>query len=241
VDEAVGDGRGRGLVVEELAPVLEGQVGSDDGGDALVAFVEDLVEQVCSTGIEAEIAQFVNQQQLGGCPGGKSPVQVVAGLCGDQVVDEVGGQHEADSVAAQASELADGVGQMCLADPAGSHQDAVALFFDEGQRGGPQHELAVDRLGVVEVVDVEGGEREDAGAFQRGTGTGLQCGAQLLAHDLIQQRGGRGVASDGLLGRRLQHRSRMLQPEGPQHLAERQARDEILTRGCRLGLRRLIR
>src|SRR5262249_2056790 len=46
VDEAVGDGRGGRGVVEELAPLLEGEVGGDDGGGALIAAVEDLVEQI---------------------------------------------------------------------------------------------------------------------------------------------------------------------------------------------------
>jgi hypothetical protein len=39
VDEAVGDGGGGGGVLEELASVLEGEVGGDDGGGALVATV----------------------------------------------------------------------------------------------------------------------------------------------------------------------------------------------------------
>jgi hypothetical protein len=48
VDESVGDGAGGGGIVERFAPVLEGQVGGDDGGGALVALVEDLVEEVGS-------------------------------------------------------------------------------------------------------------------------------------------------------------------------------------------------
>ena len=46
MDETVGDGAGGGGVVEQRSPVFESQVGGDDGGGALVALVEDLVEQV---------------------------------------------------------------------------------------------------------------------------------------------------------------------------------------------------
>ena len=68
MDEAVGDGRRGGGVVEELAPLLEGQVGRDDGRGALVAAIEDLVEQVRAAGVEGEISEFVDEEQLGAGP-----------------------------------------------------------------------------------------------------------------------------------------------------------------------------
>ena len=43
-------------------------------------------------------------------------MQGIAGLRGDEVVDEIGGEDEADAVAAEAGELADGVGEVGLAD-----------------------------------------------------------------------------------------------------------------------------
>ena len=67
--EAVGDGGcGRGIV-KEGAPVLEGQIRRDDGRAALVTLVEDLVEKVGSASVEAEISQFVNDEQSGCSPG----------------------------------------------------------------------------------------------------------------------------------------------------------------------------
>jgi hypothetical protein len=43
-------------------------------------------------------------------------MQSVASLGGDEIVDEVGGCDEADAVAAQAGELADGVRKVGFAD-----------------------------------------------------------------------------------------------------------------------------
>ena len=68
VDEPVGDGGGGGGVVEELAPVLEGEIGGDDGGGALIAAIEDLVEEVGAAGIEGEVAQLVDEEQVAGEP-----------------------------------------------------------------------------------------------------------------------------------------------------------------------------
>ena len=114
--EAVSDGGGGGAVVEELAPIFEGEIGGDDGGGALVAAVEDLVEQVSAAGVEAEVAELVDEEQRGRRLGGEAPVKGVARLRGDEIVDEIGGEDEADAVAAEASELADGIGEVGLAD-----------------------------------------------------------------------------------------------------------------------------
>ncbi len=55
----------------------------------------------------------------------------VSCLAGNEVVDEVGGNDEAHAVAAQTGELADGVGQVGLADAAGTDEDAVGLVANE--------------------------------------------------------------------------------------------------------------
>ena len=54
--EAVGDGGCGRRIVKEGTPVFEWQIGRDDGRTALVALVEDLIEQIGSTGVEAEIS-----------------------------------------------------------------------------------------------------------------------------------------------------------------------------------------
>lgn len=105
VDEAVGDGGGRGRVVEEVTPVLEGQIRGDDGGGTQVALVDDLVEQVGASGVEAQVSELVDEEQVVAGPGGEALAEGVAGLGCDQVVDEIGGEGEADAVAFDAGEV----------------------------------------------------------------------------------------------------------------------------------------
>ena len=59
VDKAIGNSGSGGGILKELAPFLEGQVGGDDGGAALVAAIEDLVQKVGAASVEAEVAELV--------------------------------------------------------------------------------------------------------------------------------------------------------------------------------------
>ena len=137
-------GGGCGAVVKKGAPVLEGEVGGDDGCGALIAAVEDLVEEVGAASVEVQVAQLVDQQEGGSGPGGETTVEGVASGAGDEVVDEICGGGESDTVAAEAGELADGVGEVGLADAGGPDEDAVGLVAEEVERGGAQDQLAVD-------------------------------------------------------------------------------------------------
>lgn len=168
MDEAVGNGGGSGAVVKQLPPVLQGQVGGDDGGGPLVALVEDLVQEVRATGVEAEVLQLVNQQQFQSGPSRQAAVKGVAALAGDEVIDQVRGDDEADAATTEAGELIDGVGEMSLPDAAGADEDDVGLLLDEVQGGRTRHQLAVDALGAGQVEGVQGGEAEGwrPGGFQ---------------------------------------------------------------------------
>ncbi len=173
VDEAIGDGASSSLVVEELAPVFEGEVGGDDGGGALVALVEDLVEQVGAARVEGEVAELVDQEQVVAGPGSEAPGERVFGLAGDEVVDEICGYDEADAVAAEAGELAEGVGEMGLADAARADEDAVGLLGEEVEGSKGDAEILVDVLGEVEVVGVERGQGKDGRASEGRASTGF--------------------------------------------------------------------
>jgi hypothetical protein len=58
-------------------------------------------------------------------------VQGVAGGGGDQVVDEVGGENEADALAAETGEMSDGVGEVSFSDAARAEEDDVGLGLGE--------------------------------------------------------------------------------------------------------------
>jgi hypothetical protein len=55
---------GQALGPQNLRPVLERQVGGDDGGTAFVALGEGLEQQLRAGGRERDVTQFVDNQQL---------------------------------------------------------------------------------------------------------------------------------------------------------------------------------
>ncbi len=89
----------------------------------------------------------------------------IAGLRGDEVVDEVGGRDETDAVTAETGELANGVGEVGLADARRADENAVGLIGDELQSGGALDDIAVNRFGIIEVIGVEGRQRKNRRAL----------------------------------------------------------------------------
>jgi hypothetical protein len=147
-------------------------------------------------------------------------VEAVTRLGGEEIIDEIGGGGEADAVAAQARELADGVGKMSFAHSRRADEDAIGLVADEVERGGTHHEIAVDGLWVVEVERIEGGEWKDSGALQSRLSAFFELDAKLLAHEVIEERGRRVVTGDGLAGGGVEERGGVMETEGAQHLGQ---------------------
>jgi len=187
VDEAIRDGRSSGCVVKEGAPVFESEVCGDDGGGAEVSAIEDLVEEVCASGIETQVTEFVDDEEVGGCPCRKASLQGIPLLAGDEVVDEVCGGDEANAISPQAGELSDGVGEVCFADPGGADKDAVCLVFDKLQSGCAHDDFPVDGFGVVEIEGVEASEWKDGGAFNGALSSYFNLTAELLSHEVIEE------------------------------------------------------
>ena len=63
VGEPVQQRAGQSLRPEHRGPLIEGQVGGDQDGAALVALAEDLEEEFRPGGGQGDEAQFVNDQQ----------------------------------------------------------------------------------------------------------------------------------------------------------------------------------
>ncbi|HZL21309.1 MAG TPA: hypothetical protein VFG23_26480 [Polyangia bacterium] len=70
----------------------------------------------------------------------------------------------------------------------------------EFQGGGALDGVPVDRFGVAEIVGVHGGNGEDGRAFESDLGAPFGLDAKLLAHQVVEERGGRIIAGDGLAG-----------------------------------------
>ena len=73
VGEPVQQRAGEAFRTEHPGPLIEGQVGGDQDGPALVALAEDLQEEVSPGGGQGDEAQFVDDQQA---EAGKLPLQV---------------------------------------------------------------------------------------------------------------------------------------------------------------------
>ena len=95
-------------------------------------------------------------------------MEAVLGLCGDEVVDEVGGDDEADAIPAEAGDLPEGRWRGGSCRHRGRRRRSWSSAATKSRRGGLRDEVTIDELRVVEVVGVEGGEREDGGALEGG-------------------------------------------------------------------------
>ena len=93
---------------------------------------------------------------------------------------------------------------MSFADTAGTDKDAVGLVANEVEGHSARNEIAVDRVWVIEVVGIHGGQWEDCGALQGGSGAGFKLDAELFAHEVVEQPDGRFVAGNGFLRGRVQ-------------------------------------
>lgn len=68
VTEAIDEGDDAGGAGEDAAPVAEGAVGGDDRGELLVPAVDHLEEQIGRAIIVGEVADLVDDEQLGDSP-----------------------------------------------------------------------------------------------------------------------------------------------------------------------------
>jgi len=97
-EDAVGDGLGEVVVVEDPAPLIKGLVGGEDHGPpAQVAVVDDLKEDVGGVGAVGEVADFVDDQDVGRGVGLEGLGEGAFSRGGGEAVDEGGGGGEAAS------------------------------------------------------------------------------------------------------------------------------------------------
>ena len=79
VGEAVEGALGEDGIVEEGDPLVDGPVGSDDGGGPTVALDDDLVEVAGLLGIEPAEPEVVDDEQVGSEEAPEDPLRGVVG------------------------------------------------------------------------------------------------------------------------------------------------------------------
>lgn len=108
VREAIEQRRGHAFTLEDLAPLAKGEVAGDQDAAALVAVGEDLEEQLGSRAAEAQIAQLVDDQEIGLVELGQQAVQAVLLLRFLQRRHQCRGGEEADPLVLPTRGLAQG-------------------------------------------------------------------------------------------------------------------------------------
>ena len=115
VDDAVDDGGGHVAVAEHVAPSAELEVRGEDDASPFVAVGDDLEQEPGAVDVDGQVAEFVDDEQVGLADGLEFLVEPVLGFGLAQPHDQAGGGEEPDRYAPPAGEGADGDGEVGLA------------------------------------------------------------------------------------------------------------------------------
>jgi len=189
-EDAVDDGGGEVIVVEDGAPeggVLVG--GEEHGASGEMAVVDDVEEHVSSVGAVGEVADFIDDEDSGVGVAGEGLCEAARAEGGGEVIDELGGGDEEGIEAILDGAVGDGDGEVGFASTGLADEEKGAAVGDEvgGEHGADEGEAERGLEGEVEVVD--GLEEGEAGAASESLDTGL-----LAMSDLLGDEGGKEVA-----------------------------------------------
>lgn len=123
----------RGVVVEDIRPVLVGPIGRYGERAALVALADDLEQKIGAELVDGQIAQLVQQKQRGFQIAAERLLQAAGALRGGKRVDEIDGGGEQHRIAALAGGAAQRHTQVRLAQANPSDEDDVGFVLDEAQ------------------------------------------------------------------------------------------------------------
>ncbi len=111
VEEAVEDGGGDGgVAVEDGGPLFEGFVGGEDDGALFVAGADDLEEEVGAALVDGEVADFIQDEELGFEVATQFGLECAFELGGGEGVDDVDGVGKEDGVTFLTRGVAQGAG-----------------------------------------------------------------------------------------------------------------------------------
>src|SRR6185437_12357072 len=186
--EAVDEGAEAGGVAEDGAPLLVREVGGDDDGAGFVPLAHDAEEQVGGARVAGDVAQLVEDEQVGLGVAAESALDGGDGLVPQEIGEGAGEGGEADSVALGEGGEAEVLGEGALADAGLSAEEDVLSAHDEAE--GLEEllvELAIDCAGMGPVEAVERFDGADGGVLGArrevaGIALALLQGGQLNAH-----------------------------------------------------------
>lgn len=133
VDDAVDNRGGEFVAGEDSAPFAEFEVGGEDDAAAFVGTGDDLVEQARAVDVEGNVAEFIEDNQVGAAQVLEDLVEAAGAFGLAQLQDEFGGLAEAHGPAFLDGLDAQGGGQMGLAAAGPAVEDEVLGPVDEFQ------------------------------------------------------------------------------------------------------------
>ena len=168
VEESVEDGVSEGGVADDIVPVLDGELGGEDGAAAGVAVVEDFEQIVAALARQGGEAPVVEDEEPGlGQPLNELGIRTVPAGEGE-LVEEAGDAEVAGRDAEAARLVAESAGQVGLAGPGRPGDQHGLAVLDPLSGGEAEDEGAVEAAGRLEVevfdrrVEVELGESLEA-------------------------------------------------------------------------------
>ncbi len=126
VEQPIQQGCGQGgVVVEDLLPVFVGAIGGEDGGGLLVPGRQHLEEHVGTDLVDRQVADLVEDQDFDLGVATQLAVEPFLALGRIEVVEHLDGWHVEDAVSGLAGALAQGHGQVGLAQSDRAHEHHV--------------------------------------------------------------------------------------------------------------------
>lgn len=154
VDEAIEDGRGDRVVVEDLAPVFERAVGGKNHRALFVTVGHDLEEKVGSILVERQEAQLINDEKFRRAETVDGARKGVIGLSGGKGVDEVGGGGPECFNLFLTGGVGQGEGEVGFADAGGTNEDEIGIGVDKIKREGIEDERFGNGCGMSPIESV---------------------------------------------------------------------------------------
>jgi len=128
MEDTVKDGGGECcIIIKYGSPLFERFIGRDADSATLVAFTDDLEEQIGSGFIDGHVAKFVYGEKLWFEEGFDFGFEPVGALGGQECIDQINCGDPADGIAFLASVIAHGEGKMGFAEADAAEEKDIAV------------------------------------------------------------------------------------------------------------------
>src|SRR5687767_2654922 len=144
MQQAIEDGGGQHVVAKDGAPLRHDLIGRDQHAAALVAACDQLEEEMGAASLERQVAELVDDQQLGLAEKHQAVRQLPVGLGPCEGGEQCGGADEKDRVASLDDGAPESNGEMRLADARRTKDEDVFRLREKAAGGELTNQPLVD-------------------------------------------------------------------------------------------------